>query len=298
MADEWYCEIAGREIGPLSSEQLRVMAAKGQILPSDCVRQGSQGVWILARQVKGLLPPAVEMPRAASAKPATLPKVPPSQCSVSAKPELGNGGRAKRVSVSGSLPVAQPLSRASVMPSSASLPLPPAAAPPPLAADVFDPVALGIVEDPAAVKTEVQANKSFVRSRERQRLERQKVMVGVLAAAVVILAISALVLCVGGSSSQPARSGAATPAKKTPAAKPAASPEALEAREGVERLDSPKPQPPKTDADPAKKPTAAVLGHAKTAATSDSTKAAAAKKPREPKPGTPEADFGLPMVDE
>jgi len=43
MADEWYCEIAGREIGPLSSEQLRAMAAKGQILSSDCVRQGAQG---------------------------------------------------------------------------------------------------------------------------------------------------------------------------------------------------------------------------------------------------------------
>jgi hypothetical protein len=129
-------------------------------------------------------------------------------------------------------------------------------------------------------------------------LERQKVMVGVLAAAVVILAISALLLAVGVGSSQPARSGAATPAKKTPAAKPAASPEALEAREGVERLDSPKPQPPKTDADAPKQPTAAALGHAKTAATSDSTKAAAPKKPREPKPGTPEADFGLPMVDE
>ena len=289
MADEWYCEIAGREIGPLSSEQLRVMAAKGQILPSDCVRQGAQGAWILARQVKGLLPPAADMPRVAAAKPAPLPKVAPPQRSISSKPDIANGSRAKLASVPVSLPVAQPLPRASAMPSSAS---------PPMAADVFDPVALGIVEDPAAVKTVVQAARPFVRSRERQRLERQKVMVGVLAAAVVILAISALVLCVGGRSSQPARSGAATPAKKMPAAKPAASPEALEAREGVERLDSPKPPPPKTDADPPKKPIAAVLSHAKTAATSDSTKAAAAKKPREPKPGTPEADFGLPMVDE
>ena len=30
------------------------MAAKGQILPSDCVRQGEQGRWLPARQVKGL----------------------------------------------------------------------------------------------------------------------------------------------------------------------------------------------------------------------------------------------------
>ena len=62
MADEWYCEIAGREIGPLSAQQLRAMAAKGQILPNDCVRQGTQGSWVPARQVKGLLSPASELP--------------------------------------------------------------------------------------------------------------------------------------------------------------------------------------------------------------------------------------------
>ena len=54
--DQWFCEIAGREIGPLSPTQLRAMAAKGQILPSDCVRLGTQGKWLLARQVKGLFP--------------------------------------------------------------------------------------------------------------------------------------------------------------------------------------------------------------------------------------------------
>jgi hypothetical protein len=58
MADEWFCEIAGREIGPLSPQQLQTMAAKGQILPRDCVRQGAQGVWIPAQQVKGLFPQA------------------------------------------------------------------------------------------------------------------------------------------------------------------------------------------------------------------------------------------------
>ena len=63
MADEWYCEIAGREIGPLSAQQLRAMAAKGQILSNDCVRQGVEGSWILARQVRGLLPPSPDLPR-------------------------------------------------------------------------------------------------------------------------------------------------------------------------------------------------------------------------------------------
>jgi hypothetical protein len=58
--DQWFCDIAGREIGPLSPEQFRAMAAKGQILPSDCVRRGVEGTWVLARQVKGLFPPPAE----------------------------------------------------------------------------------------------------------------------------------------------------------------------------------------------------------------------------------------------
>jgi len=57
MADDWFCEIAGRELGPLSSHQLKTMAAKGQILPSDCVRQGAAGKWVPSGQVKGLFPP-------------------------------------------------------------------------------------------------------------------------------------------------------------------------------------------------------------------------------------------------
>jgi len=57
MADDWFCEIAGRELGPLSSHQLKTMAAKGQILPSDCVRQGAAGKWVPSGQVKGLFQP-------------------------------------------------------------------------------------------------------------------------------------------------------------------------------------------------------------------------------------------------
>jgi hypothetical protein len=296
MADEWYCEIAGREIGPLSSEQLRAMAAKGQILSNDCVRQGLQGSWILARQVKGLLSPASDSPRAASEKSAPPPKSPSVQRGVSQKQELANGGRAKQASSSEGLPVAQRLSRASAAPSSPSPPTPPAA--PPMVADVFDPVALGIVDDPADVKSGGPAHTTFVHSRERQRLERQKMIVGVLAAAIVVLAGAALFLAFGGSSSESERSGSATPAKKTPTAKPAASPEALEAREGIESLDSSKPKPRKIDVEAPRKPIATDFDHAKTTAASVPPKAVPPKKPREPKPGTPEGDFGLPIVDQ
>ena len=43
--DEWFCNIGGREIGPLSSRQLKAMADRGQIVPTDNVRRG--GDWPL-----------------------------------------------------------------------------------------------------------------------------------------------------------------------------------------------------------------------------------------------------------
>ena len=286
MADEWYCEIAGREIGPLLSEQLRAMAAKAQILPSDCVRQGGQGPWILARQVKGLLPAASDSSGTASAKSVPSSKAPSSQRpgisskqdvtnasrGVSQRQESANGGRASQAPAPEILPVAQRLPQTSTTPASPVLQMPPVA--PPMAADVFDPVALGILEDPATVKTETQAHAKSLRSREKRRLERQKMVVGVLAAAVVILAIGGLLLTIGGNTpSEQGHSASATPAKKTPPAKPAASPEALEAREGIDVLGSPKSKPPKISAEAERKPIAADFDHPKTAIPSASAKA-------------------------
>jgi hypothetical protein len=299
MADEWYCEIAGREIGPLSSEQLRAMAAKGQILPNDCVRQGVQGSWILARQVKGLLPPASDLPGGASEKSMPLSKAPPLQRGgVSREQEL-SGSRTKPKLAAfpapgpDSLPVAQRLPQASAAPPSPS----PTPVVPPRVADVFDPVALGIVTEPPAVKAGVQARTKAVLPRERRRLERQKMTVGLLLVAVVGLAIAGLFLAIG-SSSQPGQSGSATPAKKAHSAKAAAeSPEALEAREGIESLDSPEPKPRKISLEAPKTSIVADFDHAKTTGPSRSQKVVLPKKHHEPKPGTPEADFGLPQID-
>lgn len=63
--DEWFCRIAGRELGPMSSNQLKAMAAKGEILSTDTVRRGSTGKWILASRVRGLMPPVQESSPAA-----------------------------------------------------------------------------------------------------------------------------------------------------------------------------------------------------------------------------------------
>ncbi|MBU4272172.1 MAG: DUF4339 domain-containing protein [Planctomycetes bacterium] len=66
MVAEWYCEIAGREVGPLSPQQLKAMAEKGRILPNDGVRRGAQGEWILAGRINGLLPRSVSPPPVAA----------------------------------------------------------------------------------------------------------------------------------------------------------------------------------------------------------------------------------------
>lgn len=52
---EWYLKIANKELGPLSSEQLKTMAQKGQLSPEDLVRQGDRGPWTAAGRMRGLL---------------------------------------------------------------------------------------------------------------------------------------------------------------------------------------------------------------------------------------------------
>ncbi len=54
MSADWYCKIAGAELGPLSSQQLRALAADGRLRVDDEVCQG-QGKWVPAGRVKGLL---------------------------------------------------------------------------------------------------------------------------------------------------------------------------------------------------------------------------------------------------
>lgn len=89
MVSEWYCEIVGREIGPLTPQQLKAMAAKGQILSNDCVRRGARGEWILARQVKGLLDAdETPLPAAPPVAPTAPPVVRPSEPEAAAPPVI------------------------------------------------------------------------------------------------------------------------------------------------------------------------------------------------------------------
>jgi hypothetical protein len=72
--DEWFCNIGGREIGPLSSRQLKAMADRGQIVPTDNVRRGAAGHWTTANHVRGLFAADQTAP---PAPPPTPPSAPP-----------------------------------------------------------------------------------------------------------------------------------------------------------------------------------------------------------------------------
>ncbi|HUT89537.1 MAG TPA: GYF domain-containing protein [Thermoguttaceae bacterium] len=54
MALQWYYRVMGQEAGPVSSSELRELAASGFLAPDVDVRKGAEGAWIPAGQVKGL----------------------------------------------------------------------------------------------------------------------------------------------------------------------------------------------------------------------------------------------------
>ena len=52
---QWYCKIAGCELGPLAEHQLIAMARENRLAPSDLVRR-DESRWVPAGKVKGLFP--------------------------------------------------------------------------------------------------------------------------------------------------------------------------------------------------------------------------------------------------
>ena len=80
MTREWYFQVMGQELGPLSVGELKAKVANGQIQPDTPVRKTAEGKWIFASKVKGLFAVPEEPPPAPIATPkssATLPVVKP-----------------------------------------------------------------------------------------------------------------------------------------------------------------------------------------------------------------------------
>jgi hypothetical protein len=88
MADQWYVQAGGKEVGPLSPSQLKGLASQGKITPDTKVRRGSDAAWVVASRVKGLFeaPPAAapkQSPNVAATPPkASAPPAPPPMAPV------------------------------------------------------------------------------------------------------------------------------------------------------------------------------------------------------------------------
>lgn len=54
MSPEWFCYINGQVYGPLDAQAIRELAKRGQLKPTDQVKRGETGHWVMASSIKGL----------------------------------------------------------------------------------------------------------------------------------------------------------------------------------------------------------------------------------------------------
>ena len=101
MANEWYVQHGGKQYGPMTSANLKKLAAEGKISPNTTVRLGSEGTWVPAARVQGLFAagqPAAA-PRAAQFPAVDTPPPAPKAVDLAAPP----------IAPPRSLPVGRPL---------------------------------------------------------------------------------------------------------------------------------------------------------------------------------------------
>ncbi len=80
MAVKWYYKMAGQEIGPFTSQQLKKLAEEKRIAPDDPVRRDIDTDWVIAKDVKGLFPPeATAIPMGSAVPAAPVKAVPVAQ---------------------------------------------------------------------------------------------------------------------------------------------------------------------------------------------------------------------------
>ena len=124
MAD-WYTKIAEQVVGPLSADQLKVLADGGRLTPDDPVARSKEGPWVSAARVKGLFEVAAidDEPEASAPQPVAQQSPPKPPVEPPPIPQPPNVMQA-RVSAQSSppQPAIEPLAEA----------VPPAAAPGPV----------------------------------------------------------------------------------------------------------------------------------------------------------------------
>ncbi len=211
MGAEWFCQMAGRELGPLSSQQIKMMAASGRLQPADSIRQGANGPWLPAARVKGLFPAAGNSPARKNGQQAPAAKKP-----ASANPSANGTKRA-----GGGQAAAPRSARAIVVPARQPRQTQqPAAAPSP-AADFFDELACGIPEpkkgfnvgrlaiDSTPVKVAGRKSSRVGGMNKAERTQMMRIMGGVIGGALVLSVIMVAIYLLRGSG--PASAPAAPP---------------------------------------------------------------------------------------
>ena len=63
MATEWFYKRDGKQIGPVSSAQIRALAADGTLGPDSLLRKGDTDAWFKAAKIKALFPDETEEPQ-------------------------------------------------------------------------------------------------------------------------------------------------------------------------------------------------------------------------------------------
>jgi uncharacterized membrane protein YhaH (DUF805 family) len=56
MAEQWHVSINGSQRGPLTAEQVRLLATRGQLRPTDHIWKDGMPDWVTASSVRGLFP--------------------------------------------------------------------------------------------------------------------------------------------------------------------------------------------------------------------------------------------------
>src|SRR6202790_5449538 len=79
MGTTYYYSRDAQRFGPVSTEQLRELAASGQLEPTDMIWKEGMADWVPAARLKGLFPAAAPTQPAAAAQPAPASQpAPPS----------------------------------------------------------------------------------------------------------------------------------------------------------------------------------------------------------------------------
>lgn len=92
---QWFFSNAGQQRGPVSTEQLKQLAASGRLQPTDLVWKDGMGQWAEAKNIEGLFPPPTRitrlpslLPPDATAGPPPMPAAAPAGPAVSSSPQM------------------------------------------------------------------------------------------------------------------------------------------------------------------------------------------------------------------